>query len=229
MVWTIIAAAAVSVLLIGAVMLVILRFNQLSMARSLCDEAKRQLVVELKARHALVPAYIGTLQQVTTRELSSLELALASAERAPFGPRGAAAENALTAAIDGAALIPGTRSGPAGGADATTSVQAGMRDELETTVLLLHGQLTVLSERIVAVSRLYNANVDRYHRQRTRFLSRLFGRVFRPREHFTEEPAPVGELHRAEADSPAAEANGPTGRQDRTGTEGRTGRGPVEA
>ncbi|RAG65755.1 LemA family protein, partial [Burkholderia multivorans] len=68
MVWTIIAAAAVSVLLVAAVMLTILRFNQLSMARSLCDEAKRQLVVELKARHALVPAYIGTLQQVTTRD-----------------------------------------------------------------------------------------------------------------------------------------------------------------
>ena len=220
MVWTIIAAAAVSVLLVAAVMLTILRFNQLSMARSLCDEAKRQLVVELKARHALVPAYIGTLQQVTTRDLSSLELALASAERAVFGPRGAAAENALSTAIDGAALIPTT---PSGGADAATSVQAGMRDELETTVLLLHGQLTVLSERIVAVSRLYNANVDRYHRQRARFLSRLFGRVFRPREHFTEDSSRDG------TDPRRAEADGPAGTEDRTSTGDRTGRGTVEA
>lgn len=182
MFWTIVTAGAVSVLVVAAVMLIILRFNQLSMARSLCDEAKRQLVVELRARHALVPAYLGTLQQVTTRDLAPLELALASAERAPFGPRGAAAENALTAEINDAAALPGRRAEATGGPDAST----GMRDELDMTVQLLHGQLSVLSERIIAVSRLYNANVDRYHHQRRRTLSRLFGRVFTPREHFTE-------------------------------------------
>lgn len=228
MIWTIIAAGAASVLIVAAVMLIILRFNQLSMARSLCDEAKRQLVVELRARHGLVPAFIGTIGQVTTRDLGSLELALASAERAPFGPRGAAAENALTAAIDDAALLPGRRGGgpgtaPADAAMATTSAQAGMRDELDMTVHLLHGQLTVLSERIVAVSRLYNANVDRYHRQRARFLSRLFGRVFRPREHFTEDSSRDG------TDPRRAEADGPAGTEGRTSTGDRTGRGTVEA
>lgn len=248
MIWTIIAAGVASVLIVAAVMLIILRFNQLSMARSLCDEAKRQLVVELRARHGLVPAFIGTIGQVTTRDLGSLELALASAERAPFGPRGAAAENALTAAIDDAALLPGRRGGGPGTAPAdaasaavaTTSAQAGMRDELDMTVHLLHGQLTVLSERIVAVSRLYNANVDRYHRQRGRLLSRIFGRVFRPRDHFTEAPSDSVELSpgptvgstsstaQSSAPAPSTPENRPD-RPDRTDRSDRSGRGVVEA
>lgn len=82
MVWFIVGACVLA-LVILALTVTILRFNQLSMARSLCDEAKRQLLVELRGRHALVPAYIGTLQQITTRDLSSVELALASAQRAP--------------------------------------------------------------------------------------------------------------------------------------------------
>ncbi|GAA0035163.1 LemA family protein [Brevibacterium metallidurans] len=245
MIWTIIAAGAASVLIVAAVMLIILRFNQLSMARSLCDEAKRQLVVELRARHGLVPAFIGTIGQVTTRDLGSLELALASAERAPFGPRGAAAENALTAAIDDAALLPGRRGGGPGTAPAdaasaavaTTSAQAGMRDELDMTVHLLHGQLTVLSERIVAVSRLYNANVDRYHRQRGRLLSRIFGGVFRPRDHFTEAPSdtvepspgPTVASTSSTAQPPAPAPSTPENRPDRTDRPDRSGRGVVEA
>lgn len=257
MIWTIIAACAASALVVAAVMLIILRFNQLSMARSLCDEAKRQLVVELRARHGLVPAFIGTIGQVTTRDLGSLELALASAERAPFGPRGAAAENALTAAIDDAALLPGRRGGGPGTAPAdaasaavaTTSAQAGMRDELDMTVHLLHGQLTVLSERIVAVSRLYNANVDRYHRQRGRLLSRIFGGVFRPRDHFTEvptatvEPSPgptmsstsstassasTSSTAQPSAPAPSTPENRPD-RPDRSDRSDRSGRGVVEA
>lgn len=190
MIWTVIAVGILSALLAVSVMLMILRFNQLSMARSLCDEAKRQLLVELRARHALVPTYIGTLQQITTRDLRSVELALASAERAPFGPRGAAAENALTRAIDDAAHLQSrlgdTAQAPvaAGGPDTVTATD--MRDELDTTVELLHGQLSVLSERIVSVARIYNANVDRYHRQRGRLTSRLFGRVFHPRVRFAD-------------------------------------------
>ena len=155
------------------------------MARSLCDEAKRQLIGEIRARHALVPAYIGTLQQMTGNELSTIALALASAERAPFGHRGAAAENALTEAVDEAALIPTANersltSGPAG------AQQPAVNEEIDTTIQLLHGQLQVLTERILAAARFYNVNVERYHRQRMRPISRLFTSVFKPREPFTE-------------------------------------------
>src|SRR5699024_1531417 len=128
-------AVALVVLLL---VLTILRFNQLSMARSLCDEAKRQLIGEIRARHALVPTYIGTLQQITGNELSTIGLALASAERAPFGHRGAAAENALTEAVDEAALIPtalnerSLASGPVGS-------QQAAGEEIDTTIQLLHG------------------------------------------------------------------------------------------
>ncbi|MDN6135772.1 MAG: hypothetical protein L0J03_16950, partial [Brevibacterium sp.] len=82
MVWFIIGVSVLA-LVVLALVLTILRFNQLSMARSLCDEAKRQLLVELRGRHALVPAYIGTLQQITTQDLSSIELALATARAHP--------------------------------------------------------------------------------------------------------------------------------------------------
>ncbi|MDN6374398.1 MAG: LemA family protein, partial [Brevibacterium aurantiacum] len=77
MVWFIVGACVLA-LVILALTVTILRFNQLSMARSLCDEAKRQLLVELRGRHALVPAYIGTLPQITPQDLSFVELALAS-------------------------------------------------------------------------------------------------------------------------------------------------------
>ena len=185
MVWFIIGGCIAAALLVLLLVLTILRFNQLSMARSLCDEAKRQLIGEIRARHALVPAYIGTLQQMTGNELSTIALALASAERAPFGHRGAAAENALTEAVDEAALIPTANersltSGPAG------AQQPAVNEEIDTTIQLLHGQLQVLTERILAAARFYNVNVERYHRQRMRPISRLFTSVFKPREPFTE-------------------------------------------
>jgi LemA protein len=184
-VWFIIGGCVAAALLVLLLVFTILRFNQLSMARSLCDEAKRQLIGEIRARHALVPAYIGTLQQMTGNELSTIALALASAERAPFGHRGAAAENALTEAVDEAALIPTANersltSGPAG------AQQPAVNEEIDTTIQLLHGQLQVLTERILAAARFYNVNVERYHRQRMRPISRLFTSVFKPREPFTE-------------------------------------------
>lgn len=185
MIWFVVGIC-VLVLVVLALVLTFLRFNQLSMARSLCDEAKRQLLGELSGRHALVPAYIGTLQQVTTRDLSSVELALASAERAPFGSRGAAAESALTRAIDDAAQIPSQISDKTIATDSTLAMQTNPREELDTTIGLLHGQLTVLTERIRSGARIYNTNVDLYHRQRERVLSRLFQNVFKAREPFTE-------------------------------------------
>ena len=185
MIWFIVGVCVLA-LVVLALALTLLRFNRLSMARSLCDEAKRQLLGELRARHALVPTYIGTLQQITTRDLSSVELALASAERAPFGHRGAAAERALTRAVNDAAQIPSRVSGGALAADSTLAIETDPREELETTVQLLHGQLNVLTERIRSGSRIYNTNVERYHRQRERVLSRLFQNVFKAREFFTE-------------------------------------------
>jgi LemA protein len=185
-VWYIIGGCVLAALVILFIVLTVLRFNQLSMARSLCDEAKRQLIGEIRARHALVPAYIGTLQQIAGQDLSTLELALASAERAPFDHRGAAAENALTAAVNDAALIPSTLAERSLTTEYARSQQAAINEEIDTTIQLLHGQLQVLTERILAGSRFYNTNVERYHRQRMRPISRLFQNVFQAREPFTE-------------------------------------------
>ena len=69
-VWFIVGGCVLAALIILFIVLTVLRFNQLSMARSLCDEAKRQLIGEIRARHALVPAYIGTLQQIAGQDLS---------------------------------------------------------------------------------------------------------------------------------------------------------------
>lgn len=185
MVWFIVGACLL-VLVVLALVLTFLRFNQLSMARSLCDEAKRQLLVELRGRHALVPTYIGTLQQITTQDLSFVELALASAKRAPFGSRGAAAESALTRAVDDAAHIPSQVSDRVVAADSTLAMDTSPREELDTTIALLHGQLTVLTERVLSGARIYNTNVDLYHRQRERVVARLFQNVFKAREPFIE-------------------------------------------
>ena len=185
-VWFIVGGCVLAALIILFIVLTVLRFNQLSMARSLCDEAKRQLIGEIRARHALVPAYIGTLQQIAGQDLSRLELALASAERAPFDHRGAAAENALTDAVDDAALIPAALTERSLTSDAARSQRAAVNEEIDTTIQLLHGQLQVLTERILAGARFYNTNVERYHRQRARLVSRLFGGVFKPRAPFTE-------------------------------------------
>lgn len=220
MVWFIVGACVLA-LVILALVLTILRFNQLSMARSLCDEAKWQLLVELRGRHALVPAYIGTLQQVTTRDLSSVELALASAERAPFGPRGAAAESALTRAIDDAAQIPSQISDRAGSTDSTPVMQTSPREELDTTIALLHGQLTVLSERILSGARIYNTNVDLYHRQREHFVSRLFQNVFKAREPFTAaQPEPAHSEAQPEDPRTEAQPEEQFGAQDQLGPAG---------
>ncbi|MEY9259188.1 LemA family protein [Brevibacterium sp. H602] len=185
-VWFIVGGCVLAALIVLFVILTVLRFNQLSMARSLCDEAKRQLIGEIRARHALVPAYLGTLQQIAGQDLSRLELALASAERAPFDHRGAAAENALTDAVDDAALIPAALTERSLTSDAARSQRAAVNEEIDTTIQLLHGQLQVLTERILAGARFYNTNVERYHRQRARLVSRLFGGVFKPRAPFTE-------------------------------------------
>lgn len=192
MVWFIVGGAIVAALIVVFLVLTVLRFNQLSMARSLCDEAKRQVIGDIRARHALVPAYIGTLQQIAGHDLSTLELALASAERAPFDHRGAAAENALTEAVNDAALIPAALTERSLTSDYARSQQATVNEEIDTTVELLHGQLQVLTERILAGARFYNTNVERYHRQRRRPISRLFNKVFKPREPFTEVVAEEG-------------------------------------
>ncbi|WP_350269384.1 LemA family protein [Brevibacterium sp. CBA3109] len=211
MVWFIVGACVLA-LVVLALVLTLLRFNQLSMARSLCDEAKRQLLVELRGRHALVPAYIGTLQQVTTQDLSSVELALASAERAPFGPRGAAAESALTRAVDDAAQIPSQIGDRAIATDSSLAMQASPRDELDTTIALLHGQLNVLTERILSGARIYNTNVDLYHRQRERVVSRLFQNVFKAREPFTEvQPQQTFTEAQPQQQSGAQDQSGPAG------------------
>lgn len=217
MVWFIVGACVLAFVVL-ALVLTFLRFNQLSMARSLCDEAKRQLLVELRGRHALVPAYIGTLQQVTTRDLSTVELALASAERAPFGPRGAAAERALTRAVDDAAQIPSQVSDRAGATDSTLAMQTSPREELDTTVALLHGQLNVLTERIRSGARIYNTNVELYHRQRERVVSRLFQNVFKAREPFTEAQHEVP-FTEAQSEQPFTEMQSEeqSGAQDQTG------------
>ncbi len=186
MVWFIVGGCVLAALIILFIVLTVLRFNQLSMARSLCDEAKRQLIGEIRARHALVPAYIGTLQQIAGQDLSRLELALASAERAPFDHRGAAAENALTDAVNDAALIPAALTERSLTSDYARSQQAAVNEEIDTTIQLLHGQLQVLTERILAGARFYNTNVARYHQQRMRPFSRFFGRVFKARDPFTE-------------------------------------------
>lgn len=185
-VWFIVGGCVLVALIILFIVLTVLRFNQLSMARSLCDEAKRQLIGEIRARHALVPAYIGTLQQIAGQDLSRLELALASAERAPFDHRGAAAENALTDAVNDAALIPAALTERSLTSDYARSQQAAVNEEIDTTIQLLHGQLQVLTERILAGARFYNTNVARYHQQRMRPISRFFGRVFKARDPFTE-------------------------------------------
>jgi len=185
-VWFIVGGCVLAALIILFIVLTVLRFNQLSMPRSLCDEAKRQLIGEIRARHALVPAYIGTLQQIAGQDLSRLELALASAERAPFDHRGAAAENALTDAVNDAALIPAALTERSLTSDYARSQQAAVNEEIDTTIQLLHGQLQVLTERILAGARFYNTNVARYHQQRMRPFSRFFGRVFKARDPFTE-------------------------------------------
>lgn len=185
-VWFIVGGCVLAALIVLFVILTVLRFNQLSMARSLCDEAKRQLIGEIRARHALVPAYLGTLKQIAGQDLSRLELALASAERAPFDHRGAAAENALTDAVNEAALIPAALSERPLTSDYARSQQSAVNEEIDTTIQLLHGQLQVLTERILAGARFYNTNVERYHRQRIRPISRLFGGVFKARAPFTE-------------------------------------------
>ena len=185
-VWFIVGGCVLAALIILFIVLTVLRFNKLSMARSLCDEAKRQLIGEIRARHALVPAYIGTLQQIAGQDLSRLELALASAERAPFDHRGAAAENALTDAVNDAALIPAALTERSLTSDYARSQQAAVNEEIDTTIQLLHGQLQVLTERILAGARFYNTNVARYHQQRMRPFSRFFGRVFKARDPFTE-------------------------------------------
>ena len=185
-VWFIVGGCVLAALIVIFVVLTVLRFNQLSMARSLCDEAKRQLIGEIRARHGLVPAYIGTLQQIAGQDLSRLELALASAERAPFDHRGAAAENALTDAVNDAALIPAALTERSLTSDYARSQQAAVNEEIDTTIQLLHGQLQVLTERILAGARFYNTNVARYHQQRMRPFSRFFGRVFKARDPFTE-------------------------------------------
>jgi len=160
MVWAITAAAVVAVFL-ACVIIGVIRYNQLSLARDVCRESRRQLMSALSDRRALVPSYRHAVteecddpacRRALAPSLGILDSAFAAAGTARSDGDIARREDELSKALVSVDDVFSERlpaGAPAGGAAS------------------LYEQLCVIEARIIAAVRYCNMNIRRYERRRT--------------------------------------------------------------
>jgi hypothetical protein len=184
--------AVLLVVLAALVTFLVIRFNQLSMNRSLTAEALRQYTEARRARHGLVPTYLIAAREVvgdsveTHRLESAVRAAGQSEESRATGP----AEFRLTLCV--AAVHARVRSVASGEGERPTASRALARE--------LFQQLRTQETHIGAAARHHNSSVRAYE-DRRRLLGSLPWRwAFRP----------VAEIGYSLADAGDDDAAGPS-------------------
>jgi LemA protein len=141
-------------------------FNGLVRLRNLVQEAWRQIDVELKRRHDLIPNLVETVRAYAAHErdvLDSVVAARAAASRPNESVQEAAvAEGALSSALGRLFAV----------AEAYPDLKANQN------FLALQSELTETEDRVAAGRRFYNANVRELNTRVESFPSNVFARAF---------------------------------------------------
>lgn len=160
------------VLVVVLVLLVILGlwvagvYNGLVRLRNLVQEAWRQIDVELKRRHDLIPNLVETVRGYATHERQALDSVVAARAAAvnpgTSVPEQAAAEGALSASLGRLFAV----------AEAYPDLKANQN------FLALQAELTETEDRVAAGRRFYNANVRELNTRVESFPSNVFASTF---------------------------------------------------
>lgn len=205
MAWALAILLIVLVVVAASAIVLVIRNNQLSLARDLCLEALRQVNVQREQRHALVPEFVSLARacrgnssvdvgdgaaigstaerDVACRELSSaLTQAVSVGTEEPATPGDTTAsvgpaEDQLTSAIDALAQIAKVRG---------ETNQTHERCHVQLHDLYEH--LLMVEHRLAAAVRYYNLVVMQYSTMRSSWISRPLMRVYRNFAHIAYTP-----------------------------------------
>ena len=165
MIWVIVIVVIVAVLLIWA----ITSYNGLVRLRNLVQEAWRQIDVELKRRHDLIPNLVETVKGYAGHERETLE-AVTSARTAAAAPAGSVQQQAQNEGMLSAAL-----------GRLFAVAEAYPQLKANENFLELQRELSATEDRIAAGRRFYNANVRTLNTKVESFPSNILAGMF----HFT--------------------------------------------
>ena len=183
----------VAVLLVFLAPFLVIRFNQLSLGRSLCAEARRQFDAARATRRGLLPVFQSEASRLlgsSAPSVTALEAAVATASSARSRTDAGAAEHAVTDAVRAVAVT--LREQAAAGGTVTW-----LKD--------LYGQLEEHETHISAGVRHHNASVRSYMRRRRGLLSLSYRGLYRPLQEIEYAPSPIAEVTVSGAPSPGAE------------------------
>lgn len=191
--WGWFVLVAVLALVAGIVVLLTIRYNQLSLNRSLTREARRQFDVARAARHGLVPVYVDAARRVLREDprIADLESAVVAAQTVRTRIDAGVAEHVVTDAVR--VVAAGTR-------EKETAAEAPARfaDDLLF-------QLEAHETHIGAAVRHHNASVRAYTRRRARILSVPWRGVYREIKQIDYAPSEPDEQHVDDSASPGSE------------------------
>lgn len=191
--WGWVVLVAVIALVAGIVVLLTIRYNQLSLNRSLTREARRQFDVSRAARHGLIPVYVGAARRVLGEDprIADLESAVVAAQAVRTRIDAGVAEHIVTDAVRVVAAAIRERAAAAG-------APARFADDLLF-------QLEAHETHIGAAVRHHNASVRAYTRRRARTLSVPWRGVYEAVEQIAYIPSEPDEHHIHDDASPGSE------------------------
>ncbi|SMY12285.1 hypothetical protein [Brevibacterium jeotgali] len=191
--WGWIVLVAVIALVAGIVVLLTIRYNQLSLNRSLTREARRQFDVARAARHGLIPVYVGAARRVLGEDprIADLESAVVTAQAVRTRSDAGVAEHAMTDAV---------RVVAAGTWEKAATAEAAVRFADDLLV-----QLEAHETHIGAAVRHHNASVRAYTRRRARILSLPWHGVYAEITQIDYAPSELDEHHIEDTVSPGSE------------------------
>lgn len=203
MTWALAILLIVLVIVAGVAIGLVVRNNQLSLARDLCLEALRQVNVQREQRHALVPEFVSLARSCRDNDSKRNGVAGASVERCDEA--GSELSAALTQAVSVGTEEPATPGdttasvGPA--EDQLTSaidalaraarVPGDVTDADETCRIQIHDlyeHLLMVEHRLSAAVRYYNLVVTQYSTMRSSWVSRPLAGVYRKFAHIAYTP-----------------------------------------
>lgn len=208
MMWGVLVAVVVVILIGCTVPFAVIRFNQLSLGRSLCEEARRQFDAARSTRRGVMSVFLSEVARTLGTShpaVTALEAAVATASQAGGRVEAGAAEHAVT---DATRAVAGVLHGvdgsgapeAAGGAtaDVTAADGSAAPDGLRgpagrggSWAADLYAQLEGHETHISAAVRHHNASVRSYLRRRRGLLSLPLRGAFRPLPLIGYEPSTV--------------------------------------
>ena len=203
MVWGVLVVV-VAIIAIGcAVPFVVIRFNQLSLGRSLCEEARRQFDAARSTRGGVMSVFRSEVARslgASHPAVAALEAAVASGAAAGGRVEAGAAERAVTDATRAVAVAlheagSGASDGPTvtDGSDGPTVTDGsdGLAGRGGSWASDLYAQLEGHETHISAAVRHHNASVRSYMRRRRGLLSLPLRGTYRPLPLIDYEPSTV--------------------------------------